>query len=393
MVRGRRPRAPRGRAGYGGPLIARFFHEWERRLVAATTDRVVRPFEWGLDWIPAAERNGAQRTGPAAPGAAGSVRATGFDSQRLDRRTGPAAPGAAGSPGDVLRAWAADATARSDRFYAAPRGRDFRFDGRRLRFPSAFRTPHPENDTVRARYFPASFRPGARRRAVVVLPHWNADPGSHVALARLLARFGVSAVRLSLPYHDARMPPELHRADYVVSANVARTAQVCRQAVLDTRRAVDWLESRGYERIGVLGTSLGSCLAMLAAAHDPRISAAALNHVSPYFADVVWEGLSTAHVRAGLEGSIDPDLLRELWLPISPAPYLDRMRGTRTLLVYARYDLSFPVRLSRQLVADFRARGMDPRVFVLPCGHYSTGVAPFSWLDGFVLVRFLRHAL
>ena len=353
------------RAGYGGPLIARLFHEWERRLVAATTDRVVRPFEWGLDWIPAAERGGAQRT----------------------------APGAADSPGDVLRAWAADATARSDRFYAAPRGRDFRFDGRHLRFPSAFRTPHPENDTVRARYFPASFRPGARRRAVVVLPHWNADPGSHVALARVLARFGVSAVRLSLPYHDARMPPELHRADYVVSANVARTAQVCRQAVLDTRRAVDWLEARGYERIGVLGTSLGSCLAMLAAAHDPRISAAALNHVSPYFADVVWEGLSTAHVRAGLEGSIDPDLLRELWLPISPAPYLDRMRGTRTLLVYARYDLSFPVRLSRQLVADFRARGIDPRVFVLPCGHYSTGVAPFNWLDGFVLVRFLRRAL
>ena len=362
----RDPRPPVARrAGYGGSLIARLFHEWERRLVAATTDRVVRPFEWGLDWIPAAERGGAQRT----------------------------APGAADSPGDVLRAWAADATARSDRFYAAPRGRDFRFDGRHLRFPSAFRTPHPENDTVRARYFPASFRPGARRRAVVVLPHWNADPGSHVALARLLARFGVSAVRLSLPYHDARMPPELHRADYVVSANVARTAQVCRQAVLDTRRAVDWLEARGYERIGVLGTSLGSCLAMLAAAHDPRISAAALNHVSPYFADVVWEGLSTAHVRAGLEGSIDPDLLRELWLPISPAPYLDRMRGTRTLLVYARYDLSFPVRLSRQLVADFRARGIDPRVFVLPCGHYSTGVAPFNWLDGFVLVRFLRRAL
>ena len=98
---------------------------------------------------------------------------------------------------------------------------------------------------------------------MVVLPQWNAGPEDHVALARLLARFGISALRLSLPYHDARMPPELHRADYIVSANVGRTVQVCRQAVLDARRAVDWLESRGYERIGILGTSLGSCLALL----------------------------------------------------------------------------------------------------------------------------------
>ena len=68
------------------------------------------------------------------------------------------------------------------------------------------------------------------------------------------------------------------------------------------------------------------------------------------------------------------------------------MRGKQTLLVYARYDLSFPVTLSKQLVRDFRDQGFDPDVFVLPCGHYSTGKAPFSWIDGFVLIRFLRRA-
>ncbi len=384
----------------GTGVIERLFHDWERRLVAATTDRVVRPFEWGLDWIPDAElataRSPDDRPAPDTERANDRPEAAAERARIRPPRSRPAGSAAASDPappGELLRAWAAEATARSERFYAAPRGTDFRFDGHLLRFPSAMRTPHPENDTVHARYFPAAFGPGARRRAVVVLPHWNADPESHVALAKMLARFGVSALRLSLPYHDARMPPELHRADYIVSANVGRTAQVCRQAVLDARRAVDWLDSRGYERIGILGTSLGSCLAMLTAAHDARIAAAALNHISPYFADVVWEGLSTAHVRAGLEGSIDLELLRDVWLPISPAPHLDRMRGKRTLLVYARYDLSFPVRLSRRLVADFRARGFDPEVFVLPCGHYSTGLPPFNWLDGFVLVRFLRRML
>ncbi len=182
---------------------------------------------------------------------------------------------------------------------------------------------------------------------MLVLPQWNADPGGHVGLCRLLAWSGMSALRLSLPYHDRRMPPELHRADYIVSANVARTVQVCRQAVLDARRAIAWLHRQGYDRIGILGTSLGSCLALLTTAHEPLIRAEALNHISPYFADVVWRGMSTRHVREGLDGHIELDLLRALWKPISPRWYLERLRDRQTLLVYARYDLTFPVDLSR----------------------------------------------
>jgi pimeloyl-ACP methyl ester carboxylesterase len=214
-----------------------------------------------------------------------------------------------------------------------------------------------------------------------------------VGLCRLLAWHGLSALRLSLPYHDQRMPPELHRADYIVSANVARTVQVCRQAVLDARRAIAWLAREGYDRIGILGTSLGSCLSLLTTAHEPLIRAEALNHVSPYFADVVWRGISTRHVRAGFDGNIDLDLLRALWTPISPRWYLERLRDRRTLLVYARYDLTFPVDLSKDLIREFRERRIPHEVVALPCGHYSTGKAPFKFVDAWVLTRFLKKAL
>jgi hypothetical protein len=30
---------------------------------------------------------------------------------------------------------------------------------------------------------------------------------------------------------------------------------------------------------------------------------------------------------------------------------------------------------------------------VLPCGHYSTGFAPFKFMDGYILTRFLRKNL
>jgi len=352
-------------------MLSRFFHAWEQRLAAATKDRLVRPFEWGADWL----TPGAQ---PGAPDAA------------IDR-------------------WVDEVMRDTTSFFDTPPTSDYDFcdahaDGRRkgetgtLRFPSAFVTPHPENNTVVGRWFPSAgdtqlaHRSG-RGRAVVVLPQWNSDAEGHIGLSRLLARFGISALRLSLPYHDARMPPELTRADYIVSSNIVRTVQVCRQAVLDARRAVAWLESLGFERIGILGTSLGSCLAMLTSAHEPRIKAQALNHVSPYFADVVWRGLSTRHVREGLDGHIDLERLRHVWRPISPFSYLERVRQTETLLVYAAYDLTFPVDLSRLLIAEFRRLGLPHETAMLPCGHYSTGSVPFKFLDGYVLTRFLLRKL
>jgi hypothetical protein len=345
-------------------MLQAFFHAWERRLASVSTDRVVRPFEWGADWIPA---NGLP---PSTP------------------------------PERALAAWVDHVMADTDSFFTPEPTVDYTLSGpdadghRTLTFPSGLTTPHRENNTVYCRFITAH---RARRRqpraAVLVLPQWNADSGGHIGLCRLLSMNGMAALRLSLPYHDRRMPAELQRADYIVSANVARTLQVCRQAVLDARRAIAWLAYEGYERIGILGTSLGSCLSLLTTAHEPLVRAQALNHISPYFADVVWRGISTRHVREGLDGHIELDRLRDLWKPISPHWYLDRVRDRQTLLVYARYDLSFPPDLSEDLVRDFAARGVPHDVAVLRCGHYSTGKAPFKFVDGWVLTRFLRRAL
>jgi hypothetical protein len=261
-------------------VITRAFHNWERRLASVSTDRIARPFEWGTEWL-------ADQPLPS------------------------------GDPREALQAWGEATVGRSDDFYRVGPASDYALDGDVLTFTSAVRTPHAANNVVKARYFP-DVSPKGRARAVLVLPQWNSDAEGHVGLCRLLNKFGISALRLSLPYHDDRMPPELRRADYIVSSNVGRTAQVCRQAVKDARQAIAWLHAQGYESIGILGTSLGSCLSMLTTAHEPLVRAAALNHISPYFADVVWDGLSTRHVRETLEGNVTLDELRRMWLPISP---------------------------------------------------------------------------
>lgn len=337
-------------------MIARAFHAWERRLAFADDNRVVRPFEWGLDWI------GLE---PSTP-----------------------------DPAAAVAAWSARTMADTDAFYRAPPLGAVDRSGDRLTFASAITTPHPENNVVTLRIFPArDRRPGQPRRAVVVLPQWNADEEGHVGLCRLFAYVGITAVRMVLPYHETRRPRGLERADFIVSANVGQTLQVNRQAVIDARNAVDWLEAQGCERIGIMGTSLGSCLSMLTMSHEPRIRAGAFNHVSPYFADVVWRGVSTRHVREGLEGGIDLERLREYWMPISPWSFIDRVRGRESLLVYARYDLTFPVDLSEKLIDEFRQRGIRPQTALLPCGHYTTGKTPFKFIDGYHLVRFFVDRL
>lgn len=351
-------------------MIRDYFHRWEQDLAAVSKDdRVVRPFEWGEDWID-----------PPAPSSSGL---------------------------DAVSAWVEAVMRDTDAFYTPPEVRyTFTNAPERIRaggeegvltFPSGFTTPHPENNTVVCRYFPANpikrSPPGAPRRAVVVLAQWNSDADGHVGLCKLLAKLGIASLRISLPYHDARMPPELARADYIVSSNIVRTLQVCRQAVRDVRLALWWLRDRGYDRLGLLGTSIGSCLSYLTTCHEPLVRTQALNHVSPFFGDVVWRGLSTEHVRQGLDGHVDLEQLRNLWRPISPWSFLDRLHGKQTLMVYAKYDLTFPVDLSLKLIGEIRRRGLPLEVRVLPCGHYSTGAAPFKYLDAWYLGRFLATRL
>ena len=271
-----------------------------------------------------------------------------------------------------------------------------------LRFTSPERTPYPENDMVNARWYPAPAHKDPKRpkQAIVVLPQWNADAFSHNALCAMFNRFGVSALRLSKPYHDIRRPSELERSDYAVSANIGRTISACRQAVVDIRCCIDWLEAQGYEHFGVLGTSLGSCYAFLASAHDKRIRVNAFNHASTAFGDVVWAGQSTRHIRAALEeAKLTQERLRALWSAVSPVSYYEKFAGAaaggpqkKVLLVYADYDLTFPREYSLEVVKAFRRCGLNFTARVLPCGHYTTGETPYKYIDGWYLGSFVWRA-
>ena len=392
---------------------ARKMYAWETRLSTRDENRVVRPLEWGFEWItPFLEEHGF---GAAVP--------------EPDLVRDPAAAEAAMLRINELLIH------HSDVFFGYDRPTDFRLEERHpelfptnvrpetlakdaqlkqqaaegklpkvqyLRFNSPERTPYPENDLVNARWFPAPAHkdPARPKQAIVVMPQWNADGFSHNSLCALFNRMGVSALRLSKPYHDIRRPAELERSDYAVSANVGRTISACRQAVIDIRCCLDWLEEQGYEHFGVLGTSLGSCYGFLASAHDARLRVNAFNHASTAFGDVVWAGQSTRHIRAGVAAAgLTQDRLRALWAPVSPISYYTKFASPeaggpqkRVLMVYARYDLTFPLEYSLKVVEAARHSGLNYEVRVLPCGHYTTGETPYKFIDGWYMGWFVYRA-
>src|SRR5690606_23298750 len=167
-------------------------------------------------------------------------------------------------------------------------------------------------------------------------------------------------------------------------------------AVLDTRACVRWLKERGYEKVGIVGTSIGSCVGFLAFVHDANIDAAVFNHVSGYMADVVWKGLSTYHVRESFGDNVTLDELREYWMPVSPMAYIEKLAALPSRpqrYIYTKYDLSFPVDLSLEVLGELERLGIEHSRTAIPCGHYTLGEKPWVYIDGYKIIRFLHKHL
>ncbi len=332
----------------------RRIRRYEHRRWATDDNRRVQPFDWGLEHI------GGD---PADPDPAGYVRRYG--------------------------AWAIE---NSREWFATTPADDYQLDADNvLTFTSSLPTLWPENDTVHARLFPGRNKDAA----VLVLPNWNAKWHGQDGLCEWLQRLGITALKLSLPYHNRRMAKGHERADQLVGPNIGLTLQANRQAVQDSRRCLRWLESRGFSKLGILGTSIGSSVGYITLVHDDALKAGGFFHVSTYFADVVSQGMTTNHVWEGMRAHVTVDELREFWAPISPMPYVERGMGAgkNAFMVYGKYDPTFLPALTEQMLDSLRRHGAAPKTVELACGHYSLELAPFSYIAGYRMLTFLRSSL
>ena len=175
-------------------MLKRWMHKRERYFAFLNDNRIVHPFGWGMEFV---KKN-----------------ANGDD------------------PREVFCEYTKTVLADSDKFFHLPEISDYKLQNptqdsrlktQDLSWTSTIKTASPENNTAYAKFFPHE---KDKKAAVVILPHWNAKAGSYFDLCKVFNKVGVSALRLTLPYHEERMPPELERADYLVAPNVGRTCNL-----------------------------------------------------------------------------------------------------------------------------------------------------------------------
>jgi hypothetical protein len=335
----------------------RKIRRYEHRRWTTDDNRRVQPFHWGLEYIGGS---------PHEP-----------------------------NPGEFVRQYAQNAIATSHDWYATTPATDYRLDRENvLTFTSSLESGWPENNIVHAQLFPArrETRPGP---AVLVLPNWNAKWHGQNGLCRWIQRLGITALKLSMPYHDRRMAYGHERADQICGPNIGLTLQANRQAVQDARRCLRWLEQQGHTKLGILGTSIGSSIGYITLVHDEAVRAGGFFHVSTYYADVVSQGMTTGHVWEGLRNHVSVDELRDYWAPISPMPYVERGMGAgrNCFMIYGKYDPTMLPELTRQMLDSLRRHGADPRTLELACGHYSLELAPFSYIAGYRMLSFFLQSL
>ena len=294
-------------------------------------------------------------------------------------------------PRSFFQQFSEETIADSSAWYASTPADDYQVKDNVLNFTSQIASPWPENNRVYAQYFPV---PKAKA-AVVVLAQWNARWEEQHGICLWLNKLGLTAIKLSLPYHDRRSIPGHPRADHLVGPNIGLTLQANRQAVLDLRRTLRWLGSRGYERLGVIGTSIGSSIAFITICHEPAIRAGAFLHVSTYFGQVVANGLTTMNVWESMRGNVSEEEAKRFWSPISPYAYIPKLKGAgkKILAIWGRYDPTFWPEFTRDFLQELRRNDVPFESMGLPCGHYSLGAKPFSYAVGYRFGKFLQRAL
>lgn len=243
-----------------------------------------------------------------------------------------------------------------------------------LRFSSPVHTAVNENNTAEAHI--TIPRDAARPMPVVVLLHyWGAtDFQVEERLARDLAARGIASAMLVLPYHMRRSPQNVVSGKYAIRPDVDFLKETITQAVMDVKRLIDYLTSKSDfnpNAIGLTGISLGAVVGSLIYAVEPRITAAALLLGGVDIAHLIWHSSVTIETRNGFRRQgYTEDRLREALASVEPMNYANSEKGSRLLVVGAKYDEVVPTEDTRKLIDAFG----QPIVLWLDSGHYGGAI-------------------
>jgi len=170
---------------------------------------------------------------------------------------------------------------------------------RQFVFQSSTVSPHPQNNLVRNRYYPADAPP--ERPVILLVPPYRMNGWLIFHLiARAIAANGFSVVLTQTPYHMDRCPSGSNPGEHLISADLRQTVRGFRQGIKDIISLINFLESKG-RRVGLMGVSLGSILSAYTICADDRPEFAVL--IAPVVRPIrsLWASSLLSPIRANIE--------------------------------------------------------------------------------------------
>jgi pimeloyl-ACP methyl ester carboxylesterase len=282
-----------------------------------------------------------------------------------------------------------NAIADCDAYFSQYPDAEFRLGHEVLRFSRPHAVNRAEIGCARL------FESRSREAAVILLPHWNAERAAYRTFGKVLALSGITCLQLSMPFHDERQTEGVGYAREMVCENLGLTIRSNRQAIVEARNCLTWLQAEGYKRLAVIGISLGSSIGSIVAALDNRVKAAALLLMADDFAEVVWTGTATRHIQASLAQRFSLDHVVRAWGLISPATYAERLssRGIPVLIISGALDRVFIPELTQKYIERLRRLNHDVTWVRHGCGHYTLSTLPYSAIAVANTIRFLQKHL
>jgi pimeloyl-ACP methyl ester carboxylesterase len=154
-----------------------------------------------------------------------------------------------------------------------------------LIFPSLHEPIEPRFRQRYAREYGATHTVYARRlrhartaaRPRILYLHGYLQPETYleelVLLAGMALTLDAEVIQVQPPYHGRRTPAgSRFSGEFFCTADLVRTLEALRQAVLDARTLLAWLLAEDPRPVGVLGLSLGGTLALTLACVEDRLA-------------------------------------------------------------------------------------------------------------------------
>ncbi|MFA1512701.1 alpha/beta hydrolase [Priestia aryabhattai] len=183
----------------------------------------------------------------------------------------------------------------------------------------------------------------------------------------IMNNLGWNMYYYTLPYHLERQPEaSLYSGEFMVSANINRTVESTRQAIVDLRALIQWMKNNKQGPVIIIGVSLGGFISNLVATLESEIDALVSIFYSNRLSYSIWNTIPGKYIRRDLEShGVNYNNLVKYWELIEPNQALPKINKENILLISAKHDQYVHIQDADLLWESWG----KPTRYVYNCGH------------------------